>query len=143
MRRAGANTLRLRSVRRLSGVALLLLLLAAFTRPSGVSAARLPAAATPEEAVTFAVESLGGTYAGACDATRTPESRGKICSRYVAACGDLRAYLLGRTFSEYNTWLFIVQAHDGWHFDRTEPLGLTDSLTNVPWPIDTAVESCP
>lgn len=141
---ARVNSARFQSILWLSGGLLLLVTLCALMRPPAAGAMTLPAAATPDEAVQFAVQHLGGTYAGACEgAARSSESRGKMCSRYVAACGDVRAYLLGRTFSEYNTWLFIVQAHDGWHFARTESLALTGSLTDVPWPIDIAAEDCP
>ncbi len=143
MRWDGTNILQPRSVVWLSGALLLLLTLFAFARPYAATATSVPTAATPDEAVELAVQHLGGEYAGVCEGARSPDDLGKICSRFVAACGSARAYLLGRTFSEYNTWLFIVRAPDGWHFARTESLPLTGSLADVPWPRDIAPEDCP
>jgi hypothetical protein len=95
-----------------------------------------PPAATAEEAVELAVQSMGGTYAGVCPATRSPEDVGKTCARFVAEQGRVRAYLIGRTFSEYASWVFVQRSADGWHFLRVAPFGLTDSPTEVPWPCD-------
>ena len=58
-----------------------------------------PPAATPQEALRLAVESWGERYAGICEAARSPEDVGKVCSRFVAEQGGVRAYLIGRTFS--------------------------------------------
>jgi hypothetical protein len=95
-----------------------------------------PPVASPDEAVRLAVESMGQRYAGVCEAARSPGDFGALCSRFVATHGDVRAYLLGHTFSEFDTWLFIERGPNGWRFLRTESLGLSGSLSDVPWPCE-------
>src|SRR5437879_6165392 len=56
-----------------------------------------PATATPDAAVAQLVRSTGASYAGDCATTSFPDDAGKVCSRFVAARGSVRAYLLGRT----------------------------------------------
>lgn len=127
----------LRRVLKAGGVLSLFILFAAVARAPRAEAMLLPpAAGSPSEAVRLAVQSLGETYLGACGAARSPEDLGKVCSRFVAARGDEQAYLLGRTFSEYNTWLFIEKTPDGWRFLRTEALTILDSASDIPWPCD-------
>jgi hypothetical protein len=69
-------------------------------------------------------------YAGNC-ASATPANIGQYCSKEVATHGDIHAYLVGRTFSEYSTWVFIQQQGDEWI-----SLGVVgyDETTTVPWP---------
>jgi hypothetical protein len=120
-----------------AGIAVVVLMAGTAAFPYQGSAMILPrAAATPDEAVRLAVESLGGSYAGVCAAARSPEDVGKICSRFVAEQGGIRAYLLGRTFSEYSSWLFVHRTAEGWTYLRIVPLALTDSLSEIPWPCD-------
>ena len=90
--------------------------------------------ASADEAVRGAVAQLGGVYAGDCAATRSPDDAGKICSKLIDQKGDQRAYLIGRTFSEFSTWTFVQQSTSGWRVTATTPLDFTDMSDAVPWP---------
>src|SRR4051812_36540809 len=89
---------------------------------TGVAVARAdgpPAAsvvvATPEEVVRSAVEAGGQVYVGDCADTVSPRDIGKVCSRLVAEQDGIRAYLTGRTFSEFSNWVFVALATgEGW-----------------------------
>lgn len=143
MHRRSAPTLHPRSMLRPAGSVILLLVLVAFAHlPAAEAATVAPPAATPDEAVVFAVQNMGKQYAGACAGARSPQDLGKLCSRFVEACGDYRAYMTGHTFSEFDTWVFVVRTSDGWHVARTEALSLTDSLTDIPWPSAAAAQNC-
>src|SRR5687767_5303506 len=67
-----------------------------------------PVAPSPEAAVRTAVELSGDVYAGDCAATISPRDAGKVCSRLVAEQDGARAYLTGRTFSEFSRWVFVA-----------------------------------
>jgi hypothetical protein len=93
-----------------------------------------PATATAAEVLRQVVERGGGRYAGDCAATRSPEDRDTICSKLVGERGDLRAYLLGRTFSEFSTWAFVEQTPSGWRFAGAAPLDFFAFHIAIPWP---------
>jgi hypothetical protein len=125
----------MRAIWRGTAAALLLLLaLSLGARSSLVRAASLPPAATPEDALRMAVENQGGTYAGDCATTRSPQDLGKSCSRFIAAQGTLCGYLTGRTFSEYSAWMFVQVSPAGWVVVQIAPFGFADDPTRVPWP---------
>jgi hypothetical protein len=125
---------RKRSIPRLC-IALSLILLLGGALPAFAGAQPFPPpAATPQEALRLAVESWGERYAGICEAARSPEDIGKVCSRFVAEQGGFRAYLIGQTFSEYTTWVFIRSVGRQWEFVRSAPLAFSASLSDVPWP---------
>lgn len=90
--------------------------------------------AAPEDIVRLVVESRGGVYAGDCAATRSPEDVGKICSKLIAERSGLRAYLVGRTFSEFSTWVFVEQTPAGWQPAGTAPLDFFATQIAIPWP---------
>jgi hypothetical protein len=91
-------------------------------------------AATPEAAIRQIVLGTGLAYAGDCATTRSPEDTGKICSKFVAAQGGMRAYLIGRTFSEFSRWAFVRQTPAGWQSAGTVTLDLSASDAVIPWP---------
>jgi hypothetical protein len=93
-----------------------------------------PAAPTAEEALRRHVEGEGGAYASDCAATRSPRDLGKVCSRFIAERDGLRAYLIGRTFSEFSTWVFVEQTSAGWRVAATAPLDFFSQSLDVPWP---------
>lgn len=93
-----------------------------------------PAAATAEEAVRQAVERDGAVYAGDCAATRSPQDAGKVCSKPVNERDGVRAYLTGRTFSEFSTWVFVEQTAAGWQVAGTAPLDFFSQSLEIPWP---------
>ena len=107
---------------------------AAAARPADAEAPPDDVAATPEEAVRRAVEARGTAYAGACAASRSPGDVGKTCATLVAERPGLRAYLVGRTFSEFAEWLFIERVGGGWRLAGRVPLDLRDTSGAVPWP---------
>lgn len=92
------------------------------------------AAATPEAVVAAVVTARGEHYAGDCATTRSPQDIGALCSRLVAERDGMRAYLLGRTFSEFGWWLFIAQEGAAWHAMSTAPLDVLDLSGTIPWP---------
>ena len=94
----------------------------------------LSVAATPEEAVHQLVVAEGDVYAGACAAARSPEDVGKVCAALAAERGDMRAYLAGRTFSEFRRWVFVERTPSGWRAAGTSPLDLRAGTIRIPWP---------
>ncbi len=101
---------------------------------AAASAATPPAAKTASEAVRQAVESGGGVYAGDCVGTRSPDDLGKVCSKLVASRDTISAYEVGRTFSEFDAWLFVQQIKSGWCATAAGPLDPVGTSTEIPWP---------
>lgn len=100
---------------------------------SGVDASAATAAA-PDDAIAAFVQANGDDFAGPCEATRSPEDIGKVCARKVDERGDVRAYLIGRTFSEFNTWVFVGAESGGYAVIASEALDFHDMSMTVPWP---------
>jgi hypothetical protein len=97
----------------------------------GVNAAT---ADSPQAAIAHLVEARGERYAGLCETTRSPDDIGKVCSRLIEDRGAIEAHLIGRTFSEFSTWVFLSERDSGWSVVATEPLDFLDSTGTVPWP---------
>jgi hypothetical protein len=93
-----------------------------------------PAATSADEAVRAAVEATGAIYAGDCAATRSPDDIGKVCARLIGSRGAMRAYLIGRTFSEFSTWVFVEETPAGWQVVGTAPLNFHAPQLEIPWP---------
>jgi hypothetical protein len=89
---------------------------------------------TPEAAVGTFVQSSGGIYAGPCEQTRSPEDIGKICSRFIEERNGVQAFLTGRTFSEFSTWVFVTQEAAVWTVIGSAPLDFFDTTMTIPWP---------
>lgn len=87
-----------------------------------------------EDAVCAVVQAGDSVYAGDCAATVSPRDIGKVCSKFIAQRGSLRAYLLGRTFSEFSSWVFVEQTRAGWAPFGTAPLDFAAPSLVVPWP---------
>lgn len=92
------------------------------------------APASAAETVAAYVNASGAAYAGACEDTVSPRDIGKVCSRFIEQRGSVRAYLTGRTFSEFNTWVFVAQTSAGWEVRGTAPLDFQDMTMTIPWP---------
>lgn len=105
-------------------------------RPAAVGAA-IQSFASPEGAVCAVVQVGDSVYAGDCAATESPRDIGKVCSKYIAQRGSMRAYLIGRTFSEFSSWVFVEQKRDGWVVVATTPLDFAAPSLVVPWPENT------
>ena len=113
-----------------------ILLMVAGTHVSLVAAESLPSqpiAESPEAAVRAAVETAGDVYAGDCASTVSPRDAGKVCSRLVAENDGARAYLTGRTFSEFSRWVFVAPMDGGWTVTGTAALDFFGAPT-PPWP---------
>jgi hypothetical protein len=121
----------------LAGLALglsVVLALHACARDGNASASAAPAAGTPEEAIAQFVQGRGERYAGLCERARSPEDIGKVCSRLIESRGALQAHLIGRTFSEFSTWVFLDEQSGGWSVVASEPLDFHDMTGTIPWP---------
>ena len=92
------------------------------------------ASALPEDAVRVVIEAEGQRYAGDCAATVSPRDVGAVCSRLVGEREDGRAYLTGRTFSEFSRWLFVASDGRRWHVVGEAPLDFHSPSLDVPWP---------
>ncbi len=120
-----------------AGIVLALLLVACSAGSGSIraqDASATTAAATAEEAVRQAVERDGAVYAGDCASTRSPQDVGKICSKFVDERNDMRAYLAGRTFSEFSRWVFVEQIPAGWQVAGVAPLDFFAQSLDIPWP---------
>ncbi len=118
----------------LAGIALglaAIAMLSSFACAAGASTATL---ATPQDAIATVVQSNGDRFAGACESTRSPEDVGKVCARLIEERGAMQAYLIGRTFSEFSTWVFVDQRDGGWTVTGTAPLNFHDTTMTIPWP---------
>src|SRR5690242_586458 len=92
------------------------------------------AAASATDALRQALQLRGEVYAGDCAAARSPQDVGKFCSKLVSDRDSVSAYLTGRTFSEFDTWLFIAQSAGGWCIAGTAPLDDNVMGASIPWP---------
>lgn len=90
--------------------------------------------AAAEAAVARIVEAGGDSYAGDCATVQSPRDLGKICSRFVAAQNGLFAFGIGRPFSEFSRWIFVVQTEAGWSVVATAPFDDFASNAGIPWP---------
>jgi hypothetical protein len=115
-------------------IGLLAVALALGCAREGGAAASSSAQSTPDAAVASYVEAAGDRYAGPCEQTRSPEDIGKICSKLIEQRGSTQAHLIGLTFSEYTTWLFVAPQDGGWSVIATEPLDFHDMTGSIPWP---------
>lgn len=100
----------------------------------GAVASSTTAAASPEDAIAQFVQGSGERYAGTCERTRSPEDVGKVCARLIEQRDGVQAYLIGRTFSEFSTWVFVVERDGGWRVATTTPLDFLDTSGAIPWP---------
>jgi hypothetical protein len=86
----------------------------------------------PEDAIARYVKARGESFAGSCGAATSPGDLHKQCSQYVANNGTQHAYLLGPTFSQFTTWVFLEEHADGWALVRAMPMDFFAPPT-VPW----------
>jgi hypothetical protein len=88
----------------------------------------------PESAVRRLVESHGATYAGDCGGTVSPRDIGATCSKLIGEERDVKAYLVGRTFSEFTDWVFVqVTGRGDWRIVAETPLDFHND-DSIPWP---------
>ncbi len=116
-------------MRRFTRALLILTLILAAGRASAQAAAP-----SVEDAIRAAIEADGAVYAGPCADTRSPDDLDKVCSRHIAEQEGVHAYLAGRTFSEFTTWLFVQQTGEGWQVSGSAPLNFLAQDMQIPWP---------
>ena len=92
------------------------------------------AADAGEDAVRATVEATGARYVGDCSQTVSPRDIGAVCSKLAGEQGATRAYMVGRTFSEFSRWLFIEQTSSGWRVANELPLSIETDTGEIPWP---------
>jgi hypothetical protein len=100
-----------------------------------LGSAALEAQATPDDALQALTGMLGFSYAGDCVTARSPEDIGRVCTTFVDEQGGVRAYIAGRTFSEYSLWLFIQEGSTGWQPAGTAPFDFFAPTLDPPWPV--------
>lgn len=122
------------TVRRFAGVTALTLAVLALAAGASTARADEAAVAVPSagEAVAAAVAQDGAAYAGDCAGTVSPRDAGKVCSKLVDERDGMKAYLVGRTFSEFARWVFVAPSADGWRVVLTT--ALDPFASDVPWP---------
>ena len=111
-----------------------LLVLALFATAVALHLHTALAAPAPEEAIAAALAARDERYAGDCAATVSPRDLGAVCSRLVDERGSVRAYLTGRTFSEFHSWLFVAETDGGWQVVAETPLHFDSTSLEAPWP---------
>lgn len=72
----------------------------------------------------------GNVYAGECEDTELPGDVGKFCSTRCIDRVDQKIYGVGRTFSEYTTWLLVERRAGGWLVVATAK---HEGTTPPPW----------
>lgn len=103
------------------------------TTPSASAGPAIP----PEAALERYVERrLFQGFVRDCDQAQRPDDVGKQCARYLGRKGDLVAYALGPTFSEYTRLIILQPAGDTWsivHLEVREPDD--PPVPGIPWPL--------
>lgn len=99
-----------------------------------VAVAATTIAASPVDAIASFVQAGGNSFAGNCEDTVSPRDIGKVCARFIEEQYGTQAYLLGRTFSEFSTWVFIAQGSQGWIVAGSSDLDFHDMTMTIPWP---------
>ncbi len=89
--------------------------------------------ATVEQALARFAFGEGMPYAGDCVATSLDEDVGAWCSTLFEDRGSTRVYGAGPTFSEYTTWLLLVEGRDGWAVEDVASAGTMDDPEPAPW----------
>ena len=89
-------------------------------------------AASPDDAIRAWMEQRGFSYAGNCSTISPVTHVGEKCADLEADRGERKVYLIGRTFSEGDTWLLVEQSNGYWQVVDTAKLTLTGSQ-QPPW----------
>ena len=72
------------------------------------------------------------------DCTKADAQRdgGKICAAFRGERGNLRAYVLGATFSEGNQWAILEQRNGQWTVVYSQQLTADNAgVPGIPWPL--------
>ena len=83
------------------------------------------------KAVAAFIEGYGEQYAGDCESTNVDTDVGKYCSKLWEDRGDSAIYIIGLTFSEFDTWLLLEKTGGDWAV--SDWLGVTEEELEPPW----------
>jgi hypothetical protein len=83
------------------------------------------------KAVAAFIEGYGEQYAGDCESTNIDTDVGKYCSKLWEDRGDSAIYIIGLTFSEFDTWLLLEKTGGDWAV--SDWLGVTEEELEPPW----------
>jgi hypothetical protein len=91
---------------------------------------------SPEDAIARYVEEKGEEYAGDCAQVQQDQDAGKTCTAFQGEKENLRAYLAGITFSEFDIWLFVQKSDSQWSVVASQPFHPeAANIPGVPWPL--------
>jgi hypothetical protein len=83
------------------------------------------------KAIAVWVEGYGEQYAGDCATTNVETDAGKYCSSLQEDRGDSAIYLIGLSFSEFDTWLLLERVDSDWVV--SDWAGVVDGEMVPPW----------
>lgn len=79
---------------------------------------------------------LGKSYLEDCTKATVERDTGKTCSVFRGERGNMRAYVLGTTFSEATQWAFVQERNGQWNVIQAQPITPeTAAIPGVPWPL--------
>lgn len=110
--------------------------------PAPQPTATPPGSGPAEQALARYVETtLGKPYFEDCSKADTQRDVGKICSIFRGERGNLRAFVLGGTFSEGTQWAILEEKGGQWSVIQTPPITRdTAGIPGIPWPLTTGVD---
>jgi hypothetical protein len=112
----------------------LLSIIALFDAAAAMHVREAMGAETPQAAVQRLVEESGSVYAGDCAATVPSRDAGASCSKLAGEERGVHAFLVGRTFSEFDRWVFVARDAAGWQVIAERRLDLEHDSPLIPWP---------
>jgi hypothetical protein len=83
------------------------------------------------KAIAVWVEGYGEQYAGDCATTNVETDAGKYCSSLQEDRGDSAIYVIGLSFSEFDTWLLLERVDSDWVV--SDWAGVVDGEMVPPW----------
>jgi hypothetical protein len=66
------------------------------------------------KAIAVFIEGYGEQYAGDCEKTSVETDAGMYCSKLWEDRGDSAIYVIGLSFSEFDTWILLEQVNGDW-----------------------------
>lgn len=98
--------------------------------------------ATAEEVLRVYVENLlNRGFSGNCAEARRPNDIGKVCYTLRGQRGDMQAYELGPTFSEFTMLVIVRQKGASWEIVKVENRDPTQpAVPGIPWPIEVGAQ---
>lgn len=110
--------------------------------PTVAPTATVAGAHPAEQALGLHIQSnLNAAYAGDCSLATAGDSAGKWCSTLRGEREGQRAYVIGRTLSEGDSWAFLTDQGGRWSVSLVKKITpATAAAPGVPWPLRTGVD---